>query len=57
MVTGREKRVKIKPNSPPEQHVDHLHAEEGDYQVQHSPEHHGDHLYAEEVGDKVQHNT
>ena len=57
MVTCREKRVKIKSNSPPEQDVDHLHAEEDEYQVQHSPDHHGGHLYAEEGGDKVQHNT
>ena len=36
--------------------MDYLHAEDGEYQVQHSQEHHGDHLHAEKL-DKVQHNT
>lgn len=36
--------------------LDYLHAEDGEYQVQHSQEHHGDHLHAEKL-DKVQHNT
>ena len=39
MITCKEERVKIKANSPPETFVDHLHAEEGEYQFQHSPEH------------------
>ena len=36
--------------------MDYLHAEDGEYQVQHIREHHGDHLHAEKL-DKVQHNT
>ena len=56
MFTCMQKKVKIESNSPPK-HVDHLHAEKGEYQVQRSLEHHGYHLHAEKGRDKVQHNT
>jgi len=53
MLSCMQKKSEARLKLPPEKHVDHLHAEEGEYQVQHSPEH----LHAEKDRDKVQHNT
>ena len=39
--------------TPPEQHVDHLHEKEGKVQVLLNPKHHDGHLHAEEGEDKA----
>ena len=51
-----QKKVKlVKP--PPEQHVDHLHKEEGKVQVLLNPKRQDGHLHAEEGEDQAQSRT
>ena len=52
MLTCMQKKVKlVKP--PPEQHVDHLHKEEGEVQVLLNPKRQDGHLHAEEGEDQA----
>ena len=46
MLTCMQKKVDLESNSP-EQHVDHLHEEEGKVQVLLNPKRHDGHLHAE----------
>ena len=47
-----QKKVKLV-KLPPEQHVDHLHEEEGEVQVQLNPKRQDGHLHAEEGEDQA----